>query len=261
MNPSSEQGGLLTFATAQGQRDYQEDRAVHEWVECPTRPDGGGWLMAVFDGHRGAETADRASKALPSLFKTHLQAHARDIPQTLREVFLSLNQLVQGRLSGSTASVVFIPQDAQTIYLAVLGDSPVAILDAKGGVHIGPDHNVRTNLEARAAAEARGGIYQGGYLEDSDRPGVGLQFSRSLGDADLNRVLHREPEIQTVPFSGKGIVLVGSDGLFSQKRSGPEQLARILGIIREGADAEGVVKDAIARRTDDNVTAIVWRSL
>lgn len=251
----------ITVSTAQGERDHQEDRSVHLRIDLPPIPYGTGWLLAVFDGHRGATTAEKASQSLPAMFETHLRAQRGDIPGTFRDVFSSLNKMATGQISGSTASMVYIPENAQSVYLAVLGDSPIAILDVKGGVHIGPEHNVRTNLKERVAAEARGGVYQGGYLEDSDLPGIGLQMSRSLGDADLNRVLNREPEIQTVAMGGEGYVLVGTDGLFAPgEGSGPEQLKRILGLIRKGAGAEEVVKDALRRQTGDNVTAIVWRN-
>jgi serine/threonine protein phosphatase PrpC len=260
MRPPSDAIALVTFATAQGERDHQEDRAVHEWMECPAAPSATGWLLAVFDGHRGAECSDKASKSLGKMFEAASAAQNGNVPETLRDVFRSLNALSSAMLSGSTASVVFIPQDAQEAYAAVLGDSPIAILDAKGAVRIGPEHNVRTNLKERAAAESRGGIYQGGYLEDSDRPGVGLQMARSLGDKDLTRVLNREPEIQKLALGGRGIVLVGSDGLFSPGGgSGLEQLTEILGKIRKGGGADVVVKDALARQTGDNVTAVVWR--
>ena len=83
-------------------------------------------------------------------------------------------------------------------------------------------------------------------------------MARALGDADLDRVLSREPEIETVSLGGKGIVLAGSDGLFLPG-AGPnqDQLARLLNMIHEGADADALVKDALARDTGDNVTAIV----
>ena len=260
MKPPSEQAGKVSVASAQGKRDHQEDRAVHEWISCPSLQNGNGWLLAAFDGHGGAETADKASKALPSLFETHFLAQGGNVVKTLREVFASLNQMVEDKKSGSTASVVFIPQEAQNIILAVLGDSPVAVQDATGVIHIGPEHNVRTNLQERTAALARGGVFQCGYLEDEDRPGAGLQMARSLGDAELSRVLNREPEIMAIPLGGKGTLLIGTDGLlFPGKDTNISQVKRLLQLIRQGGDAQTLVKDALERRTGDNVTAIVWR--
>ena len=125
----------VSIASAQGNRGYQEDRVVHEWISCPSLQNGTGWLLAVFDGHNGAKTADMVSKAFPSLFETYLLAQRGDAVKALREVFASLNQMVKDQTSGSTASVAFIPQDAQHIILAVLGDSPIAVQDATGSFY------------------------------------------------------------------------------------------------------------------------------
>lgn len=260
MSPPSGRAAEISSASAQGERSHQEDAAFHAWIDSPSHPDAAGWLLAVFDGHRGAATAQKAVKALPAFFKTSLQASAGSAPEALRETLGALNGLTRTDRSGSTASVAFIPQDARHIHWAVLGDSPVAVLDSHGDIHIGPDHNVRTNIPERAAAESRGGFYQAGYLEDSDLPGTGLQMARCLGDADLARVLSREPEIETLPLGGRGVVLVGTDGLFGAGL-GPRQaqLSRLLKMIRQGADAEALVRDAVKRQTGDNVTAVVWK--
>jgi serine/threonine protein phosphatase PrpC len=257
MKSANDPSGLVSLATAQGDRSHQEDRAICEWLESPV---GRGWLLAIFDGHRGAATADMASQALSALFKDRFKAARGDAERALHEVFLSLHEMTSDHLSGSTATVVFIPSDAECIYLAVLGDSPVAILDSGGHPHFGPDHNIRTNWQERSAALARGGVYQAGYLEDPQCPGVGLQMTRSLGDADLSRVLLREPEKQKIPLGGKGIVIIGSDGLLLPGGSpSAEQLGRLVRLVQEGADAQNLVADAEARGTGDNVTAIVWR--
>ena len=216
--------------------------------------------MAIFDGHGGASSAEAASQALSSLFKDRFNATPGDAARALREVFISLHEITRDHRSGSTASVVFIPPDAEVLYLAVLGDSPVAILDSRGQPHFGPDHNIRTSLQERSAAEARGGVYLGGYLEDPQLPGIGLQMTRSLGDADLSRVLLRDPEINKIPLGGKGIVIVGSDGLLVPEGGAiAEQMGRLLALTQSGADAKALIADAEARGTGDNVTAIVWR--
>ncbi len=257
MKPRPEASGTVTTATHQGGRSHQEDRAVYEWIESDA---GSGWLLAVFDGHRGAITADQASRALRSIFVDCFTTHNGEVVPALSAVFLSLHELTNKNRAGSTASVVFVPADAQTVYVAVLGDSPVAILDSNGKSHFGPDHNIRTNYRERAAALARGGVFSEGYLEDPQVPGIGLQMSRSLGDIDLTWVLERKPEIEKVVIGGKGIVLVGTDGLLlPRKGHNAEQLRRLLTLIQQGADAAALVADTLANGSDDNITAIVLR--
>jgi len=257
MKPKDPTAAKLTWATAQGGRHRQEDRAVHKWVETPI---GAGWLLAVFDGHRGAASADAAAKSLPGLFQESFVRERGNATRALEIVFRSLHGLTEHHPSGSTASVVFIPQDAESVTVAVLGDSPVAVLDAGSSATLGADHNVRTNLQERRAAEARGGLYRAGYLEDSESPGVGLQIARSLGDVELARTLDRSPEIDVIPLGGRGIVLVGSDGLLLPGGvTNADQMKRYLTLIEQDADAEAIVADALARAADDNVTAIVWQ--
>jgi serine/threonine protein phosphatase PrpC len=248
----------VSTATHQGGRPYQEDRMVHAWIECDA---GAGWLLSVFDGHRGATAAEQASQALRPLFQHHFAKHGADVVAVLDNVFRSLHSLTSKLQAGSTASVVFIPSDSQTAYVAVLGDSPVAILDASGKSHFGPDHNIRTNYLERKAALARGGVFSEGYLEDPQVPGVGLQMSRSLGDVDLTWVLERKPDIEEVPLGGEGIVLVGSDGLILPKKGHTaEQLTRLLHLIQQGADASALIQDVLKQGADDNISAIVWRA-
>jgi len=256
MTPTSDRFGQVTVSSAIGERPHQEDRAVQEWIDVPS---SAGWLLAVFDGHRGLETAEKAAKALPELFRSHLQLNQGNPEKALRETFGALHRMTQQDFSGSTASIAFISRQDAEVHWGILGDSPVALLDAEGRIHIGPNHNIRTNLAERVAAERRGGAYRAGYLEDRQQPGSGLQMARSLGDADLARVLNREPEIESMRIGSKGIVLVGTDGLFGfEPASRPNQIARLLKMIRDGADADAIVQDALRRKTGDNVTVIVW---
>ena len=139
MKPTSARIASVGTASAQGARPDQEDRAVHAWIEKK------GWLLGVFDGHRGGATADKAAQELIPLFTSMLAASGGNIPAALRDTFASLNKMTRAHICGSTASIVFIPQEAQSVYLGVLGDSPIVVMNADGKVHIGPDHNIRTN--------------------------------------------------------------------------------------------------------------------
>jgi serine/threonine protein phosphatase PrpC len=242
----------ITMATAQGRRDYQEDR----WVAAEL---AGGKCLAVFDGHRGPGTAQEASHALVPALKEVWEKSSTPA-EAIRTAVTSLSEQMKHLESGCTLSLVFIPEAQERAWGAVLGDSPIAIRDAEGKLVIGPNHNVRENDRELRAALARGAVFDGGYIEDPLNPTAGLQMARTLGDGDLDRILNREPEIFSVPLGPESVILVGTDGLIGNFE-GPieQQLGRLIELIRQGADAQAIVNDALERATRDNVTAIVWK--
>jgi serine/threonine protein phosphatase PrpC len=144
------------------------------------------------------------------------------------------------------------------VYTAVLGDSPI-LIKTETLVWSGPDHNVRTNPAEREAAEARGGYCDGAYLF-RNMHSQGLQMARALGDSHLRGVISTEPEINEVPIVGSGFILVATDGLFDPAhRKFEESKRQVLALIKDGADAQFLVGDAIRRQTHDNATAILAR--
>ena len=143
-------------------------------------------------------------------------------------------------------------------YVAILGDSPVVIVDEKGSVHVGPEHNARSNPTDREAAIKSGALYTlTGYITmpGSDR---GLQLTRCLGDSYFNDILDRTPEVYIEKLNEKSIVLLGTDGLFDPGHVDSQRVAQVLiSLVREGADAEELVKWRTQQLAQDNVTAIV----
>jgi len=239
----------ISAATKKGQRSYQEDRyVVHE------TPDGR--LLAVFDGHGGDRASEHCATLLHEVFdvvrKTLLVVNFENL---LREVFNVLNTETEGFVSGTTASIVFIPNSGKEAVVGILGDSPVLIQNRDGGLWLSPEHNVRTNAKEVEAAQARGGVVDGGYLF-ATFSGGGLQMSRALGDRELSRVLDRTPEVFRIPLGVNSFVLVASDGLFdpSHESCPMEDIAKAIG---DGADAAKLVDGAVRKPTFDNVTAIL----
>jgi serine/threonine protein phosphatase PrpC len=138
-----------------------------------------------------------------------------------------------------------------------LGDSPVIIKNPEKVPWISPEHNVRTNAREREMAILRGGFFSGGYLYGKTRA-MGLQLSRALGDAALDDVLDRRPEIFSRPIGTGSIVLVATDGVFDPRhQEETSQIGRLLEIIEHGGNANAIVEDAVLRKTGDNATAIV----
>ena len=253
--------GSTSTSTSVGRRSYQEDRYVYEELAF-------GYLLAVFDGHSGATVADMASKNLSEIFSTEFkqwQAIGTDNYETLlRSVTATLDELVKAEKSGSTMSLVFIPKKSgvSSAWVAVIGDSPVVITDASGKIFIGPEHNVRTNLIERRAAEVRGGFYSGGYIWNPDTE-QGLQMGRDLGNRiNFGSILSHEPDVMEVKLGEDSIILITSDGVFdpSHTEDTLAEAGRFIDMVRKGNEAKDLVNDALSRQTGDNATAIVWRA-
>jgi len=155
--------------------------------------------------------------------------------------------------AGTTLSIVHIEKDLATC--AVIGDSPILIIDADGVAHISPEHNVGTSPNERYAVESRGGVVFYGRVQG--RKGW-LQLSRALGDAFMGRVISHEPEIYSIPLGPGSAVLVASDGVFDPTHTEMgEATARVVAQLRAGVTAQGLIESV--GRLRDNATAVIWR--
>ncbi len=241
----------ITKATAQGRRSYQEDRFIVVNKSY-------GLLVGVFDGHGGDSVSEIAEEEFPILFDENRYTSASPT-EALFKTFDQLNSLTKNKVSGSTASVVFMPSQGDEAYVAVLGDSPVVIKQADGSIWTGPDHNVRSNIEEAQAARERGGIISGGYLMETYH-GSGLQMARALGDASLSKVLDRTPEISVQSLGAGSFVLVATDGAFDPgHKNTNDAIASVVSLIEADFGAQDIVDRALAIPTLDNVTAILVR--
>lgn len=249
---------MITHATAQGIREYQEDRyLVYEY--------GAGTMMAVFDGHGGDEAADCCVELLPKLLEELQKGEFPDNPEDIgqspvgvyRWIFHRLHAATQDCRSGTTATMAFVPKDGRAAYMANLGDSPLVWSNGLGAI-VAKDHNVRTNEEERRRAINRGGRYEGGYVF-GPRSYCGLQMSRSLGDRDLALILSREPDFHAVSLDQDSFILVATDGVVDPSHGESDDMKQIIDLIRNGASAQDLVDRAVQKPTRDNATAILWR--
>ena len=251
----------ISHASAQGSRAEQQDRYLSMRIELPKVQQGSGQLMAVMDGHGGHETAELLAEKLQPLFEESLKEGSGVVEDAIRQTFQRLADLAQKEPSGSTLSLVCVPDEETAAYVGVIGDSPVVIRNATGSLWISPLHNARSNPRERDAALARGALYAGGYLEDPEVPGYGLQLSRALGDCHLSRILTRAPDIQRVELGKGSFILIASDGVLdSMDVYVADQLTRLATLAQNASDARVIVEDALERRTGDNVTVILWKA-
>ena len=244
--------GVVSVAIRQGPRPYWEDRHVCLRLGKPHLK---GWLLAVMDGHNGKAVAELCAEKIGQIFQISDENQAEE---SLRNLIVNLNSQTECYLEGSTFSAALLLDNVPKATVAVLGDSPVAVLNTKGNLHISPEHNVRSNLKERKAAEERGGIYLNGYIHtDLSDLAPGLQISRALGDSQLGKILSREPEIYTI--QNPKWVLVASDGVFDPGHHNTSHLVEeVKKYAMQSSTAEDIMKWAESRGLEDNATAIVW---
>lgn len=246
----------VTYAQRQGPRISQEDRGFCKRIERyePIVSQGFcGWLLAVMDGHGGPSVAELCANEIGDLFMLQDADHTEE---ALLNLVAVLNAKTAHSHEGSTLSVACVIEDCDKVSIAVLGDSPVIVLDGKGKLHVSPEHNTRSNGVEREAAEKRGGVCKDGYLykKDGDR---GLQLSRALGDAYLEGVISREPEIYTL--ESPQWILIASDGLLDPAHyESPMPIKEIERLAERHASAKEVMQWATYRELRDNATALVW---
>lgn len=239
----------ITRAVQQGTRPYQEDRSL---ILNSSR----GLLLAVMDGHVEADVATTCKRLIPKLFRFK----GRGAEGALRQLISELHLATARVRGGSTISLALIPKNEKTVSIAVLGDSPVVVFDAADRLHMSPEHNVRSNLKERQAAIDRGGVYEQGYI-CLPRGAAGLQMSRALGDAVLDKILSREPEVYTL--KNPRWVLVASDGLFDPSHGNAEHLlSEVRQFAARNKGAHALMNWAMRRGLGlrDNATALVWSS-
>lgn len=248
--------GTVTAQTAQGPRLHQEDRHV---VHRFSFPDGTcGWLLAVLDGHNGSAAAEVCEEAIPDLF---LLRGPEDGRAALARIVAELDRRLRGRRAGTTLSLASILESHARASVAVLGDSPVLILDQSAELWVGPHHNIRTNLEERGEAEGRGGVYDSSGYILNPATGEGLQMGRALGDRGMGDVLSRKPDLHTVELGPGSLVLLATDGVLDLGDEGSaRQLAGLSAAWRDGRlrEADSLIEWVERRGLWDNATAVVW---
>lgn len=276
-------------------RNYNEDRvsiilniikpahrAAENWPRCS--------FFGVYDGHGGAACSDFLrdnlhqfvirSAAFPFAPKEAL----RDGFEATERAFLELaSSMCPVNKSGSCGVVVLIVGDV--CYVANVGDSR-AVMSGDKGTKIYPlsrDHKPSDEKEYERIVNSGGKVYQSAAQVQSDQKVLGpyrvfpgrLSVSRSFGDIEAKlpayggnkHVLIAEPEIKAFKIHANyDFIVVASDGIFD-KMSNREVVQQVWGLMIE-APAEnthklcekgvvGVMKNALARRTLDNVTVVM----
>jgi protein phosphatase 2C len=229
-----------------GHRPYMEDR----WAVEAT-PDG--LFAAVYDGHGGAQVADRAAAGLHLAVLGALRA-GRDPADALRQAFGEMEAVTADADCGSTVAALLLSREA--IVTAHVGDSRVVRVGRAGSESLTRDHRIDVEAE-RARVLGMGARLDPPYVVRGSR---GLMMTRSLGDRWFRPVgVIPEPEVGRRAREPDEVALVAAtDGVWdvlSVDDAG--RIVQRAADAQSGADA--LIAAALAAGAHDNVTAVVVR--
>ncbi|CDW84010.1 protein phosphatase 2c containing protein [Stylonychia lemnae] len=240
------------------------NRANEEWPKCS--------FFGIYDGHGGSGCADFLRDNLhqfvikePS-FPWNPKEAIRNGFAKAEKKFMEINYNPENDevidKSGSCAITVLIIGDV--CFAANVGDSR-ALLSGTGGQKIYPlsrDHKPSDENERKRIIEAGGQIYQ-------------LSVCRTFGDIDAKiekrggnpNVVVAIPEIKSFRITDEhDFIVIASDGIFD-KLSNQESIECVWNSVRDvksqnvhqqaGLGVEYIIKNALLRRTLDNVTVVV----
>lgn len=271
---TASQNSQIVFGLNQnmGSRANMEDHIEVRFVQT-----GGGldlFVALVADGIGGHNCGEVASElTVQTTFAQIAASPARSpsqIPQMLAEALMAANDVVyqESRRDlkksgmGTTATIAAIHEN--NLYLANVGDSRAYLMRDQKLTQLSSDHTWAREMVhqghlsvAEAAAHPKGGalVRSIGY-EQQVAVDVGLYIN---GD---------EPEQQAqqhqgLPLAAGDIILLCSDGLIKERRNQPgnfvedEELLRLATKHSPDKAAAALVKKAVSRQADDNVSAIV----
>ena len=278
--------GVFSTCGARG-ADKMEDRHVVcngiEGVE-------GAHLIGVFDGHRGAECADFASRNIAAALVSTWHAHD-DPGEALKEAFVAVDAAfvdafegggdpagegkasankasgakvgggIGRRFPGCTACVALVLGDAA--YVANAGDCrAVMCVDYAGtntSVALTTDHAADANEPERDRIVSAGGTLR--RVGDAWRVGdAGLAVTRAMGDADCKRDgVTPLPEVTKVDLNASRAeyLVVACDGLWDVV-SDEECVKMIKDTVKEpNMCAKRLGSEALTRMSGDNITVVV----
>jgi serine/threonine protein phosphatase PrpC len=229
-----------------GRRSHMEDR----WAVQVTP---GGLFAAVYDGHSGAQVADRAAAELHLAVLRALRA-GLDPAGALRQAFDELEAVTADPDCGSTVAALLLTRE--TLITAHAGDSRVVRVGEARAEGLTRDHRIDA-ADERARVLRMGAELDPPYVVRGDR---GLMVTRSLGDRWFRPVgVISEPEVGRHALGPDDVALVAAtDGVWDVLSV--EDAARVVRRATTAQAAAGaLIGAALAANAHDNVTALVVR--
>jgi serine/threonine protein phosphatase PrpC len=237
--------------TAQGGREYQEDKFVNTQIEK------GVYLSCVFDGHGGDEVSIFLQNNFPDFVKQGLHNGGRhDIPMLLRRAFRTADNMIEvinTPMTGSTAVVCYI--DKEKVFFANAGDS-LGMIHYSSHDHVeymSIDHKVDNPNETKRINSNGGQIL---YSSGMGRVSGTLNLARSLGDFYLKQWVISDPFIRSESIKNIHYIFLASDGVWDVMDK--NNIHKILkGVTHATAynELNNIIDYALAAGSTDNITA------
>jgi serine/threonine protein phosphatase PrpC len=232
---------LIGHGTHPGPRESNQDTVLSIGL-----PDDR-WLLAVADGMGGLEEGELASQvALSALYKALCEGSS--LEEAVREANTAVNREADGRVMGTTLVAAIL--SGRQVQIANVGDSRAYNSDLLGLLQVTRDHTMAE--EAALTGEIL-------FHEPGDGP------NRWAGA--LARYLGAEDDVEVDSFGPLdllegGWLLLCSDGLHGVM-SLDEIDAFLVGQTDAEKAAEGLIEEALARKTGDNVSVALagWPDL
>lgn len=220
-------------------------------------------LAGVADGHGGASASELVSSAVSELLSSAMSTARGHMRSAVAETFQTLEESCLALSDQAGACVCACLVVGGKVWCANLGDCRAVLYGFEGETCLlSIDHRAGDGPEYARIVRAGGAVIDGAV--------EGLMPSRSLGDADVKAccppgVVLAQPELRV--FEGRGLIVVATDGLWDFL--GVEDVAALLPPSgkprRRAADdtdilqaiADHLVKAAVSRGSEDDVTAIV----
>jgi len=223
------------------------------------------FLAAIYDGHYGRTAADIAAERLHyELEQALVQSPSPGAAMT--QAFLATDRIIADRersttdhwgasFGGAVAVVAYI--NGSTLVVGNVGDAH-AVLDRNGTAQrLSHAHRASDPQEARRIRQAGGRITR--RQNDVPRVRGELAVTRSLGDTRLKDWVIADPSIREVALQqGDGRLIMGCDGLWDYlSDQGAVDLVHQRQITDAAAAGNALMKEALRRGSDDNITIIV----
>lgn len=246
--------------TAQGPRDYMEDRHLIQTIRVGKRHYN---LICVFDGHGGSETAQICAESFAHVLTQILMANSYDIPVAMIKAFKSMDAVLLANPNhnhiGNTCVLALIDCHTGKIWFANAGDSMAMVVYNSGEAKFVSYEHKASDSQEQKRVIAAGGVVS--YWGDHRIQGI-LNVSRSMGDAYLKKYVISIPNVQHVQLDVVNYFVMASDGIWDVFKD-PVELSQIINckLLKKPVNVQGIVdsivKMAYERGSHDNITLIM----